>query len=402
VMIHLLFLSLLISAFGYVEVNRDYPEYIPGEYIITYNLNTTSEEAQNHVLAYSSKDVEFLHIWNTGFHKGWAAKLSDEIIAELQNDPIIMAIEVNSIVRTFDTEQSCDGSTTSALSWGLSRISYSGDIYTGGLPSGFVYPYSGGSGTTVYVADTGILTTHVDFSSGRATFGVNYAGGANTDGNGHGTHCAGTVGGNTYGVAKATSLVAVKVLSDSGSGSTAGIVSGINWVTNNANPYKSVISMSLGGQGAVPASLRTAIDNAVASNIAVVVAAGNSNANACGFYPAAIASCITVGATALGGSGSSRWDSRSTFSNYGTCVHIFAPGTNIRSAWIGSNTATSTISGTSMACPHISGLSATVLAASSNMTPSQLRSRLVSTAQQGLIDNPGTGSPNRLAYNGCN
>jgi subtilisin family serine protease len=401
-MIHLLFLSLLISAFGYVEVNRDYPEYIPGEYLITYHLNTTSEEAQNHVLAYSAKEVEFLHIWNTGFHKGFAAKLSDEILAELQNDPIIMAIEVNMVVNMFDTEQSCDGSTASALSWGLSRISYSGDIYTGGLPNSFVYPYSGGSGTTVYVADTGVLTTHVDFSSGRATWGVNYAGGGNVDGNGHGTHCAGTVGGNTYGVAKATAIVAVKVLNAQGSGTMANIVSGINWVTNNAYPYKSVISMSLGGTGTVPAALRTAVDNAVGSNIAVVVAAGNSNANACSFYPAAIASCITVGATALGGSGSSRWDSRSTFSNYGTCVHIFAPGTNIRSAWIGSNTASNTISGTSMACPHVAGLSATVLATSSNMTPSQLKSRLVSTSQQGLIDSPGTGSPNRLAYNGCN
>jgi len=401
-MIHLLLLSLLISAFGYIEVNREWSDYVPGEYLITYHLNTTSEEAQNHILLYSAKDVEFLHIWDTGFHHGFAAKITDEVLADLQNDDhIIMAIEVNSIVNMFDTEQSCDGSTASALSWGLSRISYSGDIYTGGLPSGFVYPSSGGSGATVYITDTGILTTHVDFG-GRASFGVNYAGGANADGNGHGTHCAGTAGGTTYGVAKGTSLVAVKVLNDAGSGSTAGIVSGINWVSNNANPYKSVISMSLGGQGTVPTALRTAIDNAVGYNIAVVVAAGNSNGNACSFYPAAIASCITVGATALGGTGSSRWDARATYSNYGTCVHVFAPGTNIRSAWIGSNTATNTISGTSMACPHIAGLSATILSASSSMTPSALKSRITSTAQQGLIDSPGTGSPNRLAYNGCN
>jgi len=348
----------------------------------------------------SSKGVELMHMWNTGFHHGFAAKLSEEIVEELQNDPIVMAIEVNMVIHMFDTEQSCDGSTATALSWGLSRISYSGDIGTGGLPASFVYPSSGGSGTTVYVTDTGILTTHVDFG-GRATFGANYAGGGNADGNGHGTHCAGTVGGTTYGVAKATRLVAVKVLSDSGSGSTAGIVSGINYVSNNANPYKSVISMSLGGTGTQP-SMRTAIDNAVSYNIAVVVAAGNSNANACNFFPAGYPSCITVGATALGGSGSSRWDSRSTFSNYGTCVHIFAPGTNIRSAWIGSNTATNTISGTSMACPHVAGLSATILGASANMSPSALRTRLTSTAQQGLIDSPGTGSPNRLAYNGCN
>jgi len=348
----------------------------------------------------SSKGIELQHMWNIGFHKGFAAKLSDEIVAELQNDPVVGFIEVNMIVRMFDTEQTCSGSTATATSWGLSRISYSGDLGDGGLPSNFIYPSNGGTGTTVYVTDTGILTTHVDFG-GRATWGANYAGGSNSDGNGHGTHCAGTIGGTTYGVAKATRLVAVKVLDANGSGTMAGIVSGVNYVSNNATPYKSVISMSLGGSG-TQAAMRTAIDNAVSYNIAVVVAAGNSNANACNTSPAGFASCITVGATALGGSGSSRWDVRSSFSNYGTCVAIFAPGTNIRSAWIGSNTATNTISGTSMACPHVAGLSATILGANSNMSPSALRSRLTSTSQSGLIDSPGTGSPNRLAYNGCN
>jgi len=395
-----LFLFLFVSVFGYVKVdNREY-EYIPGEYLVTYHLNTTDEEARNHFLLANSYGVELLHTWNTGFHKGFAGKISDEVLEQLQIDPIVMAIEVNMIVNMFETEQGCGGNTANALSWGLSRISYSGDIYTGGLPSSFWYPTNGGSGTTVYVTDTGILTTHVDFG-GRARWGVNYAGGGNVDGNGHGTHCAGTVGGTTYGVAKGTSIVAVKVLDANGSGTMANIVSGVNWVTNNASPYKSVISMSLGGSG-IQTSLRTAIDNAVYYNIAVVVAAGNSNQNACNFSPAGFASCITVGATALGGSGTSRWDARSSFSNFGNCVHIFAPGTNIRSAWIGSNTATNTISGTSMACPHVAGLAATILAVNSNMTPSQLRSNLVSSSQTGLIDNVGGGSPNRLSYNGCN
>jgi len=399
-MIQQLFLCLFVVALGYVEVdNREY-EHIPGEYLITYNLNTTDEEAQNHFRIVNAKGVELLHTWNTGFHKGFAGKISDEVLVELQNDPIVMAIEVNMIVNMFETEQGCGGNTPSALSWGLSRVCYSGNIGNGGLPSAFIYPSNGGSGTTVYVADTGILTTHVDFG-GRASFGINYAGGSNSDGNGHGTHCAGTVGGTTYGVAKGTRLVTVKVLNDQGSGTMSGIVSGVNWVTNNANPYKSVISMSLGGSGTQTA-LRTAIDNAVYYNIAVVVAAGNSNDNACSYSPAGFSSCITVGATALGGSGNARTDSRSTFSNYGTCVHIFAPGTNIRSTWIGSNTATNTISGTSMACPHVAGLAATILAANSAMTPSQLRSALISNSQTGLIQNPGSGSPNRLAYNGCN
>jgi subtilisin family serine protease len=396
----LLFFTLVIAAFGYVEVlNREY-DHVPGEYLITYLRNTTSEEATNHFLLMSSKGVELQHMWNIGFHRGFAAKLSDEIVAELQNDPMVGSIEVNMIVRMFDVQQSCDGSTSNALSWGLSRISYSGNIGSGGLPASFIYPSSGGSGTTVYVTDTGIYTGHQDFG-GRATWGANYAGGSNTDGNGHGTHCAGTVGGTSYGVAKATRLVAVKVLGADGSGTMAGIVSGVNYVTNNATPYKSVISMSLGGSGTQTA-LETAIDNAVYYNIAVVVAAGNNNGNACNTSPARFPSCITVGATALGGSGSSRSDVRSSFSNYGTCVTIFAPGTNIRSAWIGSATASNTISGTSMACPHVAGLSATILGANSNMSPSALRSRLISTSQTGLITSPGSGSPNRLLYNGCN
>jgi len=399
-MIHLLFLTLLVTAFGYVEIRGLDVEHIEGEYVITYHLNTTDEQARAHFISMADKGLELKSTWNIGFHHGFHAAIPEEIVRELQNDPIIMAIEANVMFHMYDTQQSCDGSTANALSWGLSRISYSGNVESGGLPGTFVYPSNGGSGTTVYVTDTGIQTSHVDFG-GRASWGANYAGGGNTDGNGHGTHCAGTVGGTTYGVAKAARLVAVKVLNAQGSGSFDGIVSGVNYATNNGVAYKSVVSMSLGGQGSF-AGLTTAINNAVSSGIAVVVAAGNSNANACGFTPAGIASTICVGATALSGSGSSRWDARSSFSNYGNCVTLFAPGTNIRSAWIGSNTATNTISGTSMACPHIAGLSATILGANSNMSPSTLKSTLNSRSQTGLIDSPGSGSPNRLAYNGCN
>jgi len=343
-------------------------------------------------------DVEFIGIWNAGNHHGFAAKLTDEQVEQLQNDPIVMAIEVNCIVRLSSVEQSCDGSTASALSWGLSRVSYSGSL-AGGLPPNFVYPSNGGTGATVYVADTGILVTHTDFE-GRATFGVNYSGETSTtDGNGHGTHCAGTIGGATYGVAKAVRLVAVKVLNTAGSGTIAGIVNGVTWIQQQATPFKSVISMSLGASG-IQQALQTSINAAVAAGIAVSVAAGNSNANACNYSPAGFASCITVGATAMATGNTA--DTRSSFSNFGTCVHIFAPGTNIRSAWIGSNTATNTISGTSMACPHVSGLAAAVLAVNSNMRPEDLRAALVARSQTGLIGNVGTGSPNRLAYNGCN
>jgi len=400
-MIHFLVLSLIISsALGWVPVlNRDL-EHVPGEYVVTYHLNTTTEDARAYVLTMAYMDVEFIGIWNNGNHHGFGAKLTDEQVELLQNDPIVMAIEVNIIIRLDATEQGCDASTANALSWGLSRVSYSGNV-ANGLPPTFVYPSNGGAGTTVYVTDTGILLTHVDFE-GRANFGVNYSGETSTtDGNGHGTHCAGTIGGLTYGVSKATRLVAVKVLTSAGSGTLAGVVNGVSWVTTNAVPYKSVISMSLGATGAQPA-LETAVNAAVTANIAVSVAAGNNNANACNYSPAGFLNVISVGATAMNAANTA--DTRSTFSNFGTCVHIFAPGTNIRSAWIGSNTATNTISGTSMACPHVSGLAANVLAVNSDppMAPAALRTALVNRAQLGLIGNVGTGSPNRLAFNGCN
>jgi len=399
-MIHFLVLSLIISAaLGWVPVQHRELEHVPGEYLITYHLNTTTEDARAHVLSMAYLDVEFIGIWNSGNHHGFAAKLTDEQVEQLQNDPIVMAIEVNVIVRLSEVEQSCDGNTANALSWGLSRISYSGSL-TGGLPANYVFPANGGTGATVYVADTGILTTHTDFDGGRAVFGVNYSGESSTaDGNGHGTHCAGTIGGATYGVAKGVRLVAVKVLNSGGSGTIAGIVNGVNWIRQQAVPFKSVVSMSLGASG-IQTALQTAINSLVAAGVAASVAAGNSNANACNFSPAGFASCITVGATAM--STGNTADTRSSFSNFGTCVHLFAPGTNIRSAWIGSNTATNTISGTSMACPHVSGLAANILAVNSNMRPEDLRAALISRSQTGLIGNVGTGSPNRLAYNGCN
>jgi len=401
-MIHFLVLSIIISAvLGWVPVQHRELEHVPGEYIVTYHLNTTTEDARAHVLTMAYLDVEFIGIWNNGNHHGFGAKLTDEQVEQLQNDPIVMAIEVNCIVRLDAVEQGCDASTGNALSWGLSRVSYSGNI-ANGLPPTFVYPANGGAGTTVYVADTGILTTHTDFDGGRATFGVNYSGETSTaDGNGHGTHCAGTIGGLTYGVSKATRLVAVKVLNTAGSGTINGIINGVSWIQQNAVPFKSVISMSLGASG-IQQALQTSINAAVAAGIATSVAAGNSNANACNFSPAGFASCITVGATAMNAANTA--DSRSTFSNFGTCVHLFAPGTNIRSAWIGSNTATNTISGTSMACPHVSGLAANILAVNSDppLRPEELRNALVNRAQPNLIGNVGTGSPNRLAYNGCN
>jgi subtilisin family serine protease len=394
-----LLLSLFSLSFGFLEVaNRDKP-HVPDEYVITYHLNTTEADAQSHWDLMAIQGVEFLHRYNVGFHKGFAAKITDQsVIAQLQNDPLVMAIEVNSLFELY--QKTCTGYTDVAASWGLARIAYAGPI-GGGIVDHYYYDtgaYSG-VGTTVYIIDTGILETHVDFG-GRASWGVAYAPGGNVDGNGHGTHCAGTAVGTTYGVAKQARVVAVKVLDATGGGTLANVVAGVNWVTTNGVAFKSVGSMSLGATGVIP-SLTTAIDACVNKGIPVVVAAGNSNANACNYSPAGVASVISVGASEMAGAEPAEFDARASFSNWGTCVHIFAPGRNIVSSYIGSNTASSILSGTSMACPHVAGQAACILSSGSNISPLSVKNQLQTTSQKDLISSIGTGSPNYLLYNEC-
>ncbi|GAB3853951.1 hypothetical protein GCM10029963_46150 [Micromonospora andamanensis] len=245
---------------------------------------------------------------------------------------------------------------------------------------------------TSYVIDTGIRTTHSDFG-GRATWGTNTVDSNNTDCNGHGTHVAGTVGGSAYGVAKATRLVAVKVLNCSGSGTNAGVIAGIDWVTANA-VKPAVANMSLGGGAST--SVDNAVINSINSGITYAVAAGNGNAlgqrqNACNYSPARAAAAITVGATQSN-------DAAASFSNFGTCVDILAPGVSITSGWHTSDTATNTISGTSMASPHVAGVAALVLSANPSWTPQQVRDYLVNNSTPNVISNVGTGTPNQLLY----
>ncbi|MDI5943085.1 S8 family peptidase, partial [Micromonospora sp. DH15] len=194
----------------------------------------------------------------------------------------------------------------------------------------------------------------------------------------------------TYGVAKDVKLVAVRVLNCRGRGTNAGVIGGVNWVTSNHQAGQpAVANMSLGG--GANSSLDTAVANSIADGVTYAVAAGNSNANACTSSPAAVPTAITVGATQSN-------DARASFSNYGTCLDIFAPGVDVLSAWYSSNTATNTISGTSMASPHVAGAAARVLSNNPTWTPAQVASYLTSTATAGVVTSPGTGSPNRLLY----
>jgi subtilisin family serine protease len=270
--------------------------------------------------------------------------------------------------------------------WGLDRIDQRN------RPLSASYTYTGtGSGVTVYVIDTGIRFSHNQFG-GRAVTGYDAVdGGSADDCNGHGTHVAGTVGGSTYGVAKGVRLVGVRVLNCQGSGTTSGVVAGINWVTSNHTTGRAAANMSLGGGAS--SSIDTAVNNSINDGVTYAVAAGNETTLACNRSPARVAAAITVGAT-------SNTDAKPSWSNYGSCLDLFAPGVSVLSAYYTSNTATATLSGTSMASPHVAGVAALVLGANSSYTPAQVRTWIVNNSTPNVVTSAGSGSPNRLLFKG--
>lgn len=285
-----------------------------------------------------------------------------------------------------------------ATYWGLNRIDQR-DIPANG--SGSYNYFWTATKVTAYVIDTGINFSHTDFG-GRASNGVDLVNdGFNPPGGdcyGHGTHVAGTIGGATYGVAKAVKLKSVRVLDCGGSAAYSTVIAGIDWVTANA-AKPAVVNLSLGG--GLDQATNIALNNMIESGITAVVAAGNSTDDACYYSPASTLSAITVGATGNYESGSAPIsDARASFSNYGACVDLFAPGANIKSAYIGSNTAAEVLSGTSMASPHVAGVAALYLAGKPTALPIQVRNALVGLATSDKVTDPGAGSPNKLLYAG--
>src|ERR671932_1169655 len=298
--------------------------------------------AQEHAARFGGR---VSHVYSHAL-KGYSLTLPAAAAARIAADPRVDYVEADGVM-TADTTQS-------GATWGIDRIDQRS------LPLSGTFTYTAtGSGVTAYIIDTGIRYTHSEFG-GRAVKGVDEvtSGGTAADCNGHGTHVSGTVGGSTYGVAKAVRLVSVRVLGCNGSGSTSGVIAGVDWVTGNHLAGQSAVAnMSLGGGAS--SSLDTAVNNSINDGVSYAIAAGNGDAfgnplDACTVSPARVAAAMTISAT-------DRTDTRASWANYGNCVDWFAPGVSITSAWYSSDTATNTISGTSMATPHTTGVAALYL-----------------------------------------
>ncbi|MFJ2257867.1 S8 family peptidase [Streptomyces sp. NPDC087844] len=307
---------------------------------------------------------------------GYAVEASAAEAKRFAADPAVDSVVQNRVFSILTTQPN-------PPSWGLDRI----DQAALPLNQSYTYDDTAGEGVTAYIIDTGVRISHTDFG-GRASYGYDAVDNDNTaqDGHGHGTHVAGTVGGTSYGVAKKARIVGVRVLNNAGSGTTAQVVAGIDWVTSNA-VKPAVANMSLGGT--VDTAIDTAVRNSIASGITYAVAAGNESTNASTRSPARVTEAITVGAT-------TSTDARASYSNYGAVLDLFAPGSSITSAWGTGDSATNTISGTSMATPHVAGAASLYLADNPTAAPAAVQSALVAAATTGVVTSPGTGSPNRL------
>ncbi|ROQ81200.1 subtilisin family serine protease [Streptomyces sp. CEV 2-1] len=350
-------------------------EAVPGSYIVTLKqsagFKASGSDGKQLIAGYGGR-IERTY---SSALNGYAAALSSTGAKRLAADPAVASVEQDQKVHATATQSNAP--------WGLDRI----DQANLPLSGTYTYPDSAGGGTTVYVLDTGVRITHQEIS-GRASYGYDFVDNDTTaqDGYGHGTHVATTVAGSTYGVAKKAKIVAVRVLGNDGSGTTAGVIAGVDWITAN-HVASSVANVSLGGGAST--TLDNAVSRSIASGVTYSIAAGNSGALASNYSPARVAAAITVGAT-------TRTDARASYSNYGSAVDIFAPGSGITAGWNSSDSATYTGDGTSFAAPHVSGAAAVYLTNHPGASPAAVASALVNGATSGVLTGVGSGSPNKL------
>jgi subtilisin family serine protease len=341
---------------------------IPDEYIIVL------KEGANPRSVAAVAGVEPRYVYDAVLN-GFSATLNHGQLNALRQNPNVEYIEQDQVANVVATQ--------SGATWGLDRIDQTN------LPLSGTYTYNTtASNVYAYIIDTGIRTGHVEFN-GTASNVYDAFGGNGQDCNGHGTHVAGTVGGQTYGVAKDVRLRGLRVLDCNGSGSYSGIINGVNWVANN-HVDPAVANLSLGGGAST--SLDNAVTNLSNLGVFVAVASGNSGANACNYSPAR-AGYNTAVATV---NASDRYDRRASFSNYGSCTDLYAPGVSITSAWYSSNTATNTISGTSMASPHVAGVGALYKAHYGNVSSATVHNWIINNSTPNVISGNPTGTPNRL------
>ncbi|KAI9773759.1 MAG: serine protease [Geoglossum umbratile] len=415
-------------------LSSSHSKEIPDSYIVVFKKHVTADSAVEHhswvqdihlgtentKLELRKRSSSFLgldifeglkHTYNiAGGLLGYSGHFDEEVIEQIRRHPDVEFIEKDSIVHTMSDD---DAVTEKNAPWGLARISHRGQLGFGNFNQ-YLHSADGGDGVDVYIVDTGTNIEHVDFE-GRASWGKTIPeNDEDLDGNGHGTHCSGTVAGKKYGVAKKANIIAVKVLRSNGSGTMSDVVKGVEYATlshakkvsaakagKGKKGFKgSAANMSLGGGKSQILDL--AVNAAVAAGMHFAVAAGNDNSNSCNYSPAAATDAVTVGASTLG-------DERAYFSNYGKCNDIFAPGLNIQSTWIGSKYAVNTISGTSMASPHVAGLLAYFLSlqpskdsayAVPDITPKLLKQNLIAIGTPGKLSDVPSDTANILAWNG--
>jgi aqualysin 1 len=350
---------------------------IPGRYIVVFKSTVDAPAAAAASMVQGSGGQ--LHHTYSGALKGFAASLPDAALQGIRNNPQVDFVEQDQTVALNQVASPQDQAT-----WGLDRI----DQADRPLDTQYHFNLTG-AGVNAFILDTGLRADHVEFAGRvRPGYSVIADGNGTNDCHGHGTHVAGTVGGTTWGVAKAVSIIPVRVLDCTGYGLWSGVIAGVDWVANSSL-RPAVANMSIGGTPS--ASLDAAVAGAVSKGVTMVVAAGNNNLDACGYSPARAPSAITVGAT-------SNTDTRASYSNIGSCLDLFAPGTGITSASNIDTTSSKIMSGTSMASPHVAGVAALTLQANPAASPAAVAASIISNATPNRLTSIGTGSPNLLVY----